>query len=152
MPAKANGPCSTAQIPRGRVLEFIDGIVCTVACSIPHLWRAQGYGMYNTCDRAALFGSRVKKRDRLGLYCLTEVLKSGWDAPWYCLRISLAPRPVMRAVAKRPIVSDPFKQASRIAREPLIPRVEAPLSQIKQLPRGVVVWHGNNSPQTQRCK
>ena len=27
--------------------------------------------MYNTCDRAAPFGSRVKKRDRLGLHCLT---------------------------------------------------------------------------------
>ena len=29
--------------------------------------------MYNTCDREAPFGSRVKKRDRLGLYCLTYV-------------------------------------------------------------------------------
>ena len=28
--------------------------------------------MYNACDRAAPFGSRVKKRDRLGLYCLTD--------------------------------------------------------------------------------
>ena len=55
----------------GDLLEFIYGNVCTVACSIPHLWRAQGYGMYNACDRAAPFGSRVKKRDRLGLYCLT---------------------------------------------------------------------------------
>ena len=47
-----SGNC-TAQIPRGRVLEFIDGNVCIAACSIPHLWRAQGYGMYNACDRAA---------------------------------------------------------------------------------------------------
>ena len=55
----------------GKVLEFVDGIVCIVACSIPHLWRAQGYGMYNACNRAAPFGSREKKRDRLELYCLT---------------------------------------------------------------------------------
>ena len=31
--------------------------------------------MYNACDRAAPFGSRVKKRDRLGLYCLTEPVR-----------------------------------------------------------------------------
>ena len=49
------------------------------------------------------------------MFC-ESALKSGWDAPWYCLRISLVPRPVMWPVAKRPIVSDPFKQASRIAK------------------------------------
>ena len=38
---------------------------------IPTPLVSPGYGMYNTCDRAAPFGSRVKKRDRLGLYCLT---------------------------------------------------------------------------------
>ena len=43
------------------LLEFIDGNVCIVACSIPHFWRAQGYGMYNTCDRAAPFWFKREK-------------------------------------------------------------------------------------------
>ena len=63
--------CDSSGVVGAPVLEFVDGNVCIVACSIPHLWRAQGYGMYNACDRAAPFGSREKKRDRLGLYCLT---------------------------------------------------------------------------------
>ena len=51
---------------------------CMYNCmSIPHLWRAQGYGMYNACYRAAPFGSREKKRDRLGLYCLTQEQQHG---------------------------------------------------------------------------
>ena len=43
------------------------------------------------------------------MFCESEVLLYRWDAPWYRVRTSLVPRPVMQPVAKRPIVSDPFQ-------------------------------------------
>ena len=72
-------------------------------------------------DLVPMIPRRVGPHQSRPMLCELLKLYPGWDAPWYCVRISttsLVPLSVVQPAAKRPMVSDPFKQASRIARQP----------------------------------